>query len=62
MPCVGFEPTIPASEREKTVNALERSATVTGNASRYIGQIFNCFFNIIYGLTDFELLGKVETF
>jgi hypothetical protein len=30
MPCVGFEPTIPASERAKKVLALELSATVTG--------------------------------
>jgi hypothetical protein len=30
MPCVGFEPTIPASERAKTVDALDRSATGTG--------------------------------
>jgi hypothetical protein len=30
IPCVGFEPTIPASERAKTVHALERSVTVTG--------------------------------
>jgi hypothetical protein len=30
MPCVGFEPTIPASERAKTVHSLDRSATVTG--------------------------------
>jgi hypothetical protein len=30
MPCVGFEPRIPASERGKTVHALARSATVTG--------------------------------
>jgi hypothetical protein len=30
MPCVGFEPKIPASERAKTVHALYRSATVTG--------------------------------
>jgi hypothetical protein len=28
---VGFEPTIPASERAKTVHALDRSATVTGS-------------------------------
>jgi hypothetical protein len=28
--CVGFEPTIPASERAKTVHALDRAATVTG--------------------------------
>jgi hypothetical protein len=30
MPCVGFEPTIPASERAKAVHSLDRSATVTG--------------------------------
>jgi hypothetical protein len=30
MPWVGFEPTIPASERAKIVHALDRKATVTG--------------------------------
>jgi hypothetical protein len=30
MPQVGFEPTIPAFERAKTVHALDRSATVIG--------------------------------
>jgi hypothetical protein len=30
MPLVEFEPTILASERAKTVHALDRSATVTG--------------------------------
>jgi hypothetical protein len=30
MSCVGFEPTIPAFERAKTVHVLHRSATVTG--------------------------------
>jgi hypothetical protein len=30
MPWVGFEPTIPASERAKTVYTLDRAATVTG--------------------------------
>jgi hypothetical protein len=33
MPYMGFEPTTPASERAKTVHALDRSATVTGEAS-----------------------------
>jgi hypothetical protein len=33
MPCVEFEPTIPASEGAKAVHALNRSATVTGPAS-----------------------------
>jgi hypothetical protein len=30
MPWVGFEPTIPASERAKTVHVSDRSDTVTG--------------------------------
>jgi hypothetical protein len=30
MPCVGFETTIPASERAKTAHALDRAVTVTG--------------------------------
>jgi hypothetical protein len=30
MPCVEFEPTIRASERAKTVHALDRAATVIG--------------------------------
>jgi hypothetical protein len=33
MPYVGSEPTIPAFERAKTVHALDRSATVTGDVS-----------------------------
>jgi hypothetical protein len=31
MSCMGFEPTIPVSERAKIVHALDRSVTVTGN-------------------------------
>jgi hypothetical protein len=31
MPRVGFEPTIPVFEREKTVHALDRAVTVIGN-------------------------------
>jgi hypothetical protein len=30
MPWVGFDPTVPASERAKPVHALDSSATVTG--------------------------------
>jgi hypothetical protein len=36
MPSVVFEPTIPASERTKTVHTLDRSATVTGTTFSYI--------------------------
>jgi hypothetical protein len=31
MPQVGFEPTIPAFQRMKTVHALDRAATVIGS-------------------------------
>jgi hypothetical protein len=31
---MGFEPTIPASERAKTVHALDRAATVTSEGLR----------------------------
>jgi hypothetical protein len=33
MPCVGYEPTNPASEQAKTAYDLDRSATVTGTGS-----------------------------
>jgi hypothetical protein len=36
MPCVRFEPTIPASERAKTVHALDRSASVAYNLGIHI--------------------------
>jgi hypothetical protein len=39
MPFVGFEPTIPASERAKTVLALDRAATVTGTRHHLAFQI-----------------------
>jgi hypothetical protein len=35
MPRVGFEPTIPAFEREKTVHELDRAAIVIGAFSEY---------------------------
>jgi hypothetical protein len=38
MPWVGFEPTITASERAKTVNDLDRAATVTGSFDSWIGE------------------------
>jgi hypothetical protein len=36
MPSVGFEPTIPAFQRAKTVHALDRVATVTGQGHLYL--------------------------
>jgi hypothetical protein len=37
MPSVGFEPAILASERAKTVHALDCSATVTGSLLGWAG-------------------------
>jgi hypothetical protein len=39
MSYVGFEPTIPASERAKTVHALDRAATVTGPLLLLVSEI-----------------------
>jgi hypothetical protein len=36
MPWVGFEPTIPASERAKTVYALHGAAIVIGLVTKYV--------------------------
>jgi hypothetical protein len=50
MPCVfGFEPAIPASERAKTVHALDRLATVTGGEFIILVVIIN---NKYYGIYD----------
>jgi hypothetical protein len=40
MPCVGFEPTIPVSERAKTVHDLDRSAALTDNLYIIITKYF----------------------
>jgi hypothetical protein len=45
MPCVGFEHTIPAPEREKTVHALDRSGTVTDQNKILLKYIFSRFKN-----------------
>jgi hypothetical protein len=37
MPSVEFEPTIPASERAKTVHALDRAATAIGEKKKIKG-------------------------
>jgi hypothetical protein len=63
MPWVGFEPTIPASERAKRVHALDRSATVTAIILLYQGnklpEIRRCIkFSIIkidFSLYDFTV-------
>jgi hypothetical protein len=52
MPPVGFEPTIPAFERVKTVHALDRAATVTGKhyyLYTYNISEYDAFFGIDYG-------------
>jgi hypothetical protein len=42
MPWVGFEPTIPESERTKSVHALDRAATVTGEDNIKIDKKLIC--------------------
>jgi hypothetical protein len=44
MPRVGFEPAIPASERAKTVHALDHSATATGREFFLIIYLFFIWF------------------
>jgi hypothetical protein len=39
MPRVGFEPTVPVFEREKTVHALERAATINSLLGILVVQI-----------------------
>jgi hypothetical protein len=41
VPCVRFEPRIPASERAKTVHALDCSVTVTGTFENTAFQMFS---------------------
>jgi hypothetical protein len=38
MPWMRLEPTIPASEQAKTVHALERAATVTGESNDIVAE------------------------
>jgi hypothetical protein len=45
-PRMGFEPTIPASERAKTVRVLDRATTVTG--LRKISQYFNPYYALFF--------------
>jgi hypothetical protein len=51
MLCVGFEPTIPAYERAKTVHGLDRSATVTGTTNstviKFVTQAFMGFLHLL---------------
>jgi hypothetical protein len=59
LPSVGFEPTIPASERARTVHALDRSATVTGNNNNNNNNNSIQFF-IIYVPSE-QLQGQLQT-
>jgi hypothetical protein len=42
---VGFEPTIPAFERAKTVHALDRAATGIGKIKKYENNIISAVKN-----------------
>jgi hypothetical protein len=64
MPWVGFKPTIPASERPKTVHALDRSATVTGIYYTTIEKIYNLqgeyYLLYIYLFTSFYFFAATK--
>jgi hypothetical protein len=65
MPWVGFEPTIPAFERVKTVHALDRAANVTGAWStfypaNYIRKVLTADHSgrAVYGMNCFRSLER----
>jgi hypothetical protein len=55
MPCVGIEPTIPASERAKTVHAINLSATVTDRLIHYTNTKFVIIHYMKYRVSIEEL-------
>jgi hypothetical protein len=59
MPFVGFEPMIPASERAKTVHALDCSTTVTGAKHYYSVEINGGELNSNSWVANTCLVGKV---
>jgi hypothetical protein len=59
MPCVGFEPTNPASERAKTVHVLDRSAAVTGSLRTYDIELPTAFLNLLNALKKEEMKRKL---
>jgi hypothetical protein len=65
MPSVGFEPTIPAFERAKTINGLNHAATVIGsqlfNRIHSFGSSEACF-QIVLRWTDIPSLWKMSQF
>jgi hypothetical protein len=48
MPCMGFEPTIPASQWPKTVHTLDSSDTVTGGVSNHLMIIIHAKIFLFY--------------
>jgi hypothetical protein len=58
MPPVGFEPTIPAFERAKTVQDLDRIATVIGVVYTHVSQ-FSAFW-IIHDVVFVLIITKKE--
>jgi hypothetical protein len=67
MPLVGFESTIPAFERTKTLHALDREATVTGKCDLYhiyirrIGQLYRRFDSLNESREHpFGIVGKLK--
>jgi hypothetical protein len=60
---VGFESTIPASERAKTVHASDRSATVTGPIYFYIKQNTELVLHFSFSiLLAWSVLNQVQAY
>jgi hypothetical protein len=55
MPWVAFDPTVPVSERARTVHALDRSATVTG-------KLYIASYNWILVNNEFERMWNEAVF
>jgi hypothetical protein len=59
MPLVGFEPTIPAFERAKTVHALDRAATVIGEMGSVEGLSHKYYAEREWAKCDLETLKAI---
>jgi hypothetical protein len=60
MPWLGFEPTIPACERPKTLQALDRSATATGHHYNLRHSNFFIVYNIMLSFMTRRLSDHAE--
>jgi hypothetical protein len=60
MPCVGFEPTIPASERAKKVHTLDGSTTMAGSADSRTKYLISCWLLINVNLSSTNVINAIS--